>query len=982
MKSFGKIRLAALAALVAGTAGAQTNFATLLTDGAWTWFNDPRAIFHNGILYFGYVRASDGRSALNTFNLASGQTSNLWTSSLTQVDDHDDPGLLAKQDGTLLAIYSRHQSDQFFTYRLSSSTNPVSAANWGAEQTNNTGMTVSVGMTYANPFQLTNESGKIYNFGRYINYNPNVFTSTNGGTNWATPQVLIQTGSGSTRPYVKYCSDYNSRIDVLYTDAHPDNYTNSLYHIFYQSNSIYKSDGTFLKSFANIPLLHDSGERGTVIYQYNDAASTNFDQWVATGRAWCWEIGYQTNGAPACVFQAKVDNVTGTNWSDARIYYYYARWTGTNWQKKFIAQAGRPLYNGQPDYGGGIGLDPQDVNTIYLSTDAANPFDLSTVTNVPLGNHHEIWKGVTTDGGLTFNWQAITTNSTVDNLRPYVPRRFGGEPCVLWFRGTYTSYTAFSTSVVGLFTTTVPQTNAASGTWNADADGLWSDTSKWLNGSVATGAGNTADFSALDISADRTVTLDSARSLGTLRFGDTSGTNNWLVNAGAGVALTLNSGSATSPSIVVNSNNATMQLTLAGTNGFTKSGAGTLILAASNSLTGALNLDRGVDGNNNDGATRITSSSAIQKFSSVNIRNTSVTTAGGATLQLDGTTGGIVVTQIITATCRNNNTTPTFENLAGTNIFAGTNFIGVGGTNVIYQSDAGSLLQITAPLQYIGTLTAARTFTFTGAGAIAASGAILAASNSIAPIGVMKTGGGTLMLSGVNTYTNGTTILSGTLNCNGSIGSTGRVTVAGGTLGGTGVIGGAVTVQSGGVISPGASSGTTSTLTISNSLNLAGTAFMALNPVSGTNDLIRGLVTVNYGGTLLLTNLSSPFSSNNVFKLFSATAYAGGFANISPALPAPGFAWNTNTLATDGSLRVVQTATATPTNIAFFISGNQLALVWPANYLGWRLQTQTNDVRFGLGTNWVDVAGSTGTNQMNIPINPASGALFYRMIFP
>ena len=44
---------------------------------------------------------------------------------------------------------------------------------------------------------------------------------------------------------------------------------------------------------------------------------------------------------------------------DARIYHYYARWTGTNWQKRFIAQA-RPIYNGQPDYGGGIALDPQN----------------------------------------------------------------------------------------------------------------------------------------------------------------------------------------------------------------------------------------------------------------------------------------------------------------------------------------------------------------------------------------------------------------------------------------------------------------------------------------------------------------------------------------------------------------------------------------------------------------------------------------------
>jgi len=31
--------------------------------------------------------------------------------------------------------------------------------------------------------------------------------------------------------------------------------------------------------------------------------------------------------------------------------------------------------------------------------------------------------------------------------------------------------------------------------WNVDADGLWSDTANWSGGTIANGAGNTADFS-------------------------------------------------------------------------------------------------------------------------------------------------------------------------------------------------------------------------------------------------------------------------------------------------------------------------------------------------------------------------------------------------------------------------------------------------------------------------------------------------------
>jgi len=35
-----------------------------------------------------------------------------------------------------------------------------------------------------------------------------------------------------------------------------------------------------------------------------------------------------------------------------------------------------------------------------------------------------------------------------------------------------------------------------------------------------------------------------------------------------------------------------------------------------------------------------------------------------------------------------------------------------------------------------------------------------------------------------------------------------------------------------------------------------------------------------------------------------------------------------------------------------------------------------------MGTNWVDVAGSTTTNQIIIPMDPANGSVFFRLIYP
>ena len=54
-------------------------------------------------------------------------------------------------------------------------------------------------------------------------------------------------------------------------------------------------------------------------------------------------------------------------------------------------------------------------------------------------------------------------------------------------------------------------------------------------------------------------------------------------------------------------------------------------------------------------------------------------------------------------------------------------------------------------------------------------------------------------------------------------------------------------------------------------------------------------------------------------------------------------------------------------------------LTWPADHLGWYLQAQTNTLAQGLGTNWVDIAGSSSVNTETITVSPNSPAVFYRM---
>jgi pectin methylesterase-like acyl-CoA thioesterase len=63
-------------------------------------------------------------------------------------------------------------------------------------------------------------------------------------------------------------------------------------------------------------------------------------------------------------------------------------------------------------------------------------------------------------------------------------------------------------------------------------------------------------------------------------------------------------------------------------------------------------------------------------------------------------------------------------------------------------------------------------------------------------------------------------------------------------------------------------------------------------------------------------------------------------------------------------------------------SNGALNLSWPANQTGFRLEAQTNSLAVGLNNNWFTIVGSSATNQMSLPINPAHGNVFLRLTYP
>lgn len=259
-----------------------------------------------------------------------------------------------------------------------------------------------------------------------------------------------------------------------------------------------------------------------------------------------------------------------------------------------------------------------------------------------------------------------------------------------------------------------------------------------------------------------------------------------------------------------------------------------------------------------------------------------------------------------------------------------------------------------------GVGTTNRAFTTINPGGTTISGIISDGGNNIA---LIKGGTNVLYLNGANTYSGLTTVNAGLLAGTGSVAGSALVTTNASIGGGT--------ASSIGQFSVGGN------LTITN-----GGGFFRLNRsgLQSDNVSVTGNIT-NFGsGTIVVTNLGAALQVGDTFTLFNKAITGGASLVISGG----GAVW-TNKLALDGTIQVLPGVNTNPTNIVASVNGSTLTLSWPADHIGWRLLVQTNTLGAGLNPSsnaWTTVSGSALVNTNIIPINPANGAVFYRLVYP
>lgn len=408
---------------------------TLTDDGAWCWFSDPRAIYSkqkNGQIVTGWVtKSGDIMSA--SLDLKSGKIQQKRLYTKLEIDDHDNPAFLELTDNRILTQYTWHGGSkkgmgviQNTTLQPRDVTTFSDSLVFKPQTPELLKKYVRETYTYANPFMLSGENHKIFSFGRWVGFKPNLITSTDNGKTWSDPVVVITSRELNTnnRPYVKYYSDGKSRIHLIFTDGHPNaEPLNSVYYCYYEKGAFWRADGSKIATMDQLP-FHPSD--ATVVYKATPE----------TGKAWIFDVVADEKGRPVVAYTRYPTNL--------QHQYYYAVYDGKKWidnhlidSGKWFPQTPEGKKEREENYSGGLTIDPIDPSIVYFSHEINDVFEIS--------------KAQTSDKGKTWKTTPITRNSQLDNVRPVIPRykKKGDKNVLLWMQNRkYIHYTDYDSSIL------------------------------------------------------------------------------------------------------------------------------------------------------------------------------------------------------------------------------------------------------------------------------------------------------------------------------------------------------------------------------------------------------------------------------------------------------------------------------------------------------------------------------------------------------
>lgn len=404
-------------------------FVSITEDGAWCWFSDPRAVYYEGDhrrTYAGWVN-SRGGIEVGYYDHDAERVETKTILRDFQADDHNHPSLMITPRGRLQLFFSKHATDE--PILMSRSKAPESIDAWEPPDTLRLNNSLryrqySDTYTYSHPVYLADER-KLYLFWRGSDFKPNMATSGDMGESWSNGRIFIlpERTYRDRRPYLKVDSNGRDRIFIAFTQGHPRREPdNSVYYMSYHDGRYYRADGSVIrKASGKEPVTPGEAD---LVYDASQGA-----------RAWVWDVAHDEDGNPVVAYVKFPD--------DSSHVYCYARWVDGEWKNyelvdsgKWFPETPRGEDEPEPNYSGGLSLDHENPDIVYLSRERDGVFEV------------ERW--VTADKGETWDKNSITGHSDNDNVRPVTVRNAeAGNPLqLLWMNNQkYIHYTQFNSAI-------------------------------------------------------------------------------------------------------------------------------------------------------------------------------------------------------------------------------------------------------------------------------------------------------------------------------------------------------------------------------------------------------------------------------------------------------------------------------------------------------------------------------------------------------
>ena len=195
-------------------------------------------------------------------------------------------------------------------------------------------------------------------------------------------------GQGGYSPYLRYAFDGKETIHFVATEDHPRNFDNSLYHGFLRDGEIHYSDGKVLGPASK------TVEANVATWDLTKVFAGDPDN-----VAWIDDVKLDRDGHPHLLFSVKKDGRGTHGKGGMDIRYHHGRWDGRAWQTREIAHAGTRLYQGEDDYTGLAVFDRNDLDVVYISTNADPATGQPLKSGADNRRHHELYRGTTADSG-------------------------------------------------------------------------------------------------------------------------------------------------------------------------------------------------------------------------------------------------------------------------------------------------------------------------------------------------------------------------------------------------------------------------------------------------------------------------------------------------------------------------------------------------------------------------------------------------------